>query len=122
MVLAAGDAIGGIYATRVGHMPQIDPTDTVEPPKLRLALDRTVGSFADALAESPEGTWHGAFPSALHELAERLEHAPPLIAALAGQRPLAAQIHPLGHLGYDELLDMTRDPELARSAASAAPV
>lgn len=122
VVLAAGLAIGGIYATRVGHMPQIDPADTVDPPKLRLAMDRTVRSFAEALAESSKGTWHGAFPNTLNELAERFGHTPPLIAALVDQRPMAARVHSVEQLGYEELLDMTRDPELARAAASATPV
>lgn len=110
-----------LYAQRMGYPPQIDPVNTVEPPHLREFLNETACRFGEAVTGAPPGTWSGDLRGALEELAENHANRPSeLIEALDGQPPLYSRMYPAGwQLGYEDILDMTHDAELADAVAAA---
>lgn len=112
-----------LYARRVGSQLMIDPANTVEPPKLRLFLNAMTSRYADALLGQEAGTSRdGDIVEILSRLAG-LSAEPPLITAVKEKQPLALLSHgPDWFLSEADILDMTRDEQLARSLASALPI
>jgi hypothetical protein len=109
-----------MWAQRGGGELQINPADTVEPPHLADFLDAMASRFADALLKRPTGTWQPMrFTETLLRLSSESSEDPPLIAALRAKQPFAEVAHGPGwELSEDDLLDMTRDPELAHAVAT----
>jgi hypothetical protein len=109
-----------MWAQRGGGELQINPAATVEPPRLAEFLDAMAARFADALLKQPTGTWEAMpFTKTLQRLSADPSD-PPLIAALRGKQPFVEVAHGPGwELSEDDLLDMTRDPQLAHAVATA---
>jgi len=106
--------VGGLYLQRTGTSLDIDPLDTVPPPRLREFLNEGVRRFADGLAGDPSGTWERyPFTTTLRDLSSELGNTPDLIDALQNQPSLKSRLYPRDwRLGPDDIREMTGDDEL----------
>jgi hypothetical protein len=129
-VLAAyGIVLDWIGVEKHGAQPSFDEHRRVEPPTVRLFLDRAGTRFAGTLrgAEANSADGHAGVVATLQSLAAELGHEPALIAALVGKPPAAVRIHrPVpdwaGSFSYDDFMHATGDPQLSRELADAPPV
>jgi hypothetical protein len=128
-VLVGYGAVVELVASQMyGVVPApVDPATTAPPHEWILSgfLNRSGQRFAEALAGDPLGTEDGELTATLRDLANRLGHELPLIAALVGQTPLVTRVHAPdwpGSWPYSEYLELTGDEELSRGLANAEPL
>ena len=116
--VGASGVVQALHMHDTGSMPQIDPANTVEPPLLRQFLNTFTARFADALSDTPAGTWRvGLFTETLQQLAGQAPEAGNvLLSETSAAGPFKRRVYP-PDLDHDDLLDMTQDPELAESVA-----
>ena len=112
-----------VYERRVGSQLLLDPANTVEPPRLRLFLSALAARYADGLLAQPSGTTaEDGVVETLSQLAASPEE-PRLVTAVRSQEPLALVAHGRDwFLSEADILDMTRDEQLARSLGHASAI
>lgn len=128
VLIGYGAAVDLVASEIYGVVPAaVDPITTPPPHEwiLRGFLNRIGHRFAEALAGEPLGTEDRELTATLHDIADRLGHEPPLVAALVGRPPLVNRLHGPdwpGSWPYSEYLELTGDEELSRGLANAGPV